>query len=69
MKKRCIVRRADLADVDKAVFLGYIQERADGVPVSGPALMAKAALMYQKLHPEDGTCEKFKTGIGWLKRF
>ena len=29
--------------------------------------MAKAALMYRKLHPEDGTCEKFKAG--WLKRF
>ena len=59
-KKRRIVRTADFPAVDKVVFLWFVQERAAGVPVSGPALMAKAALMYRKLHPEDGTCEKFK---------
>ena len=60
-KKRCIVRTADFSDVDKAVFLWFVQEQAAGVPVSGPALMVKAVLMYQKLHPEDGTCEGFST--------
>ena len=25
--------------------------------------------MYQKLHPDGGTCERFKAGTGWLKRF
>ena len=58
-KKRCIVRTADFPAVDKAVFLWFVQERAVGVLVSGPALMAKAALMYRELHPEDVTCEKF----------
>ena len=61
-KKRCIIRMANFPDVDKAVFLWFVQKRATGVPVSGLALMAKAALMYRKLHPEDGTCEKFKAG-------
>ena len=66
-KKRCIVRTADFPDADKAVFLWFVQERAAGVPISGPVLMAKAALMYRKLHPEDETCGKFKAGTGWLK--
>ena len=64
MKKGCIVRTADFPDVDKVVFLWFVQEWALGVPASGPALMAKAALMYRKLHPEDGTCEKFKAETG-----
>ena len=46
-KKCYIVRIANFSDVDKTVFLWFVQERAEGVPVSDPALMAKAALMYQ----------------------
>ena len=45
-KKCCIVKTADFPDVDKAVFLWFVRERAAGVPVSGPGLMAKASLMY-----------------------
>ena len=66
-KRRCIVPMADLPDVDKAVFLWFVQERSAGTPVSGPALMAKAQQLYQKLHPEDSKGEKFKAGTGWLK--
>ena len=55
-KKCCIVRTDDFPDVDKAVFLWVVQERAAGVPVSGPVLMVKAALMHQKLLPENRTC-------------
>ena len=69
MKTRCIVRMADFPGVDKAVLLWFVLERAAGVPVNSPALMAKASLMYRKLRPEDGTCDKFKAGIGWWSRF
>ena len=65
-KKCYIVRIANFSDIDKTAFLWFVQERAEGVPVSGPALMAKAALMYQKLHQDGGTCEGFKAGTGWL---
>ena len=36
--------------------------------LSSPVVMVKAALMYRKLHLEDGTCEKFKAGLDWLTR-
>ena len=38
-----------------------------GIPISGPTLMAKAALLHPRLYP--GATEKFVAGTGWLKRF
>ena len=42
IKKRRIVRRADLEELDKAVYLWFVQQRCKGTPISGPLLMGKA---------------------------
>ena len=64
VKKRQIVRHAAFPNVDKAVYLWFVQQRADGIPVSGPVLMAKAQQMYEKIHPEIDARDKFKAGTG-----
>ena len=58
---------ADFPDVDKVFFLVCPGVSVAEAPVSSPVLMANAALMYQKLHLQDGTCEMFKAGTSWLK--
>jgi len=45
-KKRCIVRRSNYEDVDKALHLWFLQQRAVGTPISGSILQAKAQTFY-----------------------
>lgn len=52
--------------LDKAMFTWFVQERVDGVPVSGPLLQARAVEMNQALH---GPSSTFKCSNGWLQRW
>ena len=52
LKKRCIVRKANDEDFDKAVHIWFMQERHKGTPISGVVLMEKARMLYQEMYPE-----------------
>ncbi|XP_062499058.1 jerky protein homolog-like [Corticium candelabrum] len=67
-KKRCIVRRADDDQFDKAMHLWFTQERHKGTPLSGVVVMEKARLMHQQMYP-DRSPDDFKASTGWLHRF
>ena len=69
IKKRCIVRRANLEELDKAVYLWLVQQCFKGNPISGPLLMGKALQLYQLVYPNDPNPSSFKAGTGWLERF
>ena len=69
IKKRRIVRRADLEALDKAVYLWFVQQRCKGTPISGPLLMGKALQLYPLIYPDNPDPSSFKAGTGWLKRF
>ena len=68
VKKRRIVRRANLEDLDKAVYLWFVQQCCKGTPISGTLLMGKALQLHPLLYPE-AEPGLFKAGTGWLKRF
>ena len=53
--------------LDEAVAMWFMQKRSEGVPISGPILMAKALQFHAKLYPDGG--EEFKASTGWLKNF
>ena len=69
IKKRRIVRRANLEALDKAVYLWFVQQRCKGTPISGPLLMGKALQLHPLVYPDDPDPTSFKAGTGWLKRF
>ena len=64
--KRKTMKMASDTRLDDAVFLWFAHKRSQGVPVSGPILMAKALELNAKINPGD---EKFKASTGWLKNF
>ena len=65
-KKHCIVRRLNYEDVDKALHLWFLQQRAVGMPISGSLLQTKVKLFYSHFHPDES---KFKASKGYLQRF
>ena len=62
IKKRRIVRRANLEALDKAVYLWFVQQRCKGTPISGPLLMGKALQLYPLVYPDDPDPTSFKAG-------
>ena len=65
-KKRCTIRKSNYEDVDKALHLWFLQQRAVGTPISGTILQTKAQVFYNYFHPG---CKKFKVSKGFLQRF
>ena len=61
--KRKMMELASDTKLDDALYLWFAQKRSQGVPISGPILMAKAL---EKVNPGD---DKFKASSGWLKNF
>ena len=64
--KRKTMKMASDSKLDDAMYLWFAQKRSQGVPISGPILMAKALELNEKVNPED---DKFKASSGWLKNF
>ena len=62
--KRKTMKLASDARLDDALYLWFAQKRSQGIPVSGPIIMAKALELNDKLNPGD---EKFKASSGWLQ--
>ena len=67
IKKRKVVRRSDFQELDKAVYLWFIQQRCKGTPISGPLLMSKSLQLYPLVNPDEPELSTFKAGTGWLK--
>ena len=67
-KGRKVMRLADDEELDKAVYLWFIQKRSQDMPISGPVLCEKATQLHALLHvgaPESS----FQASRGWLWRF
>ena len=69
IKKRRIVRRANLDALDKVVYLWFVQQHCKGTRISGPLLMGKALQLFPFVCPDVHDPTSFKAGTGWLKRF
>ena len=67
MKNRKTMKRAKINELNKAVYLWFIQQRCEGTPISGPLLMSKALQLYPLVYPNDTSPNTFKTGMGWLR--
>ena len=64
--KRKTMKLASDTKLDDALYLWFAQKRSQGVPISGPILIAKAIALNEKVNPGD---DKFKASSGWLKNF
>jgi len=63
--KRKTMKSASDCVLDDAVYLWFAQKRSQGIPISGPVLMAKALDFNDKI----GKNLEFKASTGWLKNF
>ena len=64
--KRKTMKTASNTRLDDALYLWFSQKRSQGIPISGPILMAKALELNEKLDPNN---QQFKASTGWLKNF
>lgn len=64
-KKRKTMRKATDQQLDQALYLWFIQKRAEGVPLSGPIIQERALFFNEKLNVE----KEFKASSGWLHNF
>ena len=53
-KTRTTMKAAKDKKLDEAVAMWLMQKRSEGVPISGPILMAKALQYHTKLYPDGG---------------
>ena len=60
------LRLANDSNLDQALYHWFVQVRADGAPISGPVVCAKATNLDKQLNGEDST---FKASSGWLMRW
>ena len=66
---RKVMRLANDEELDKALYLWFIQKRSIGMPMSGPILCEKAKQFNEQLHAEEATTPSFTASAGWLWRF
>ena len=64
---RKTMKAAQDKKLDEAVAMWFMQKRSEGVPISGPILLAKALQFHTKLYPDGG--EELKASTGWLNNF
>lgn len=64
-KNRKTMKKATNEALDEAVYLGFVQKRCEGIPLSGPILCEKAIQFNEKL----GGDGNFKASSGWLHKF
>lgn len=65
VKKRKTMKGAANEALDTALYMWFIQKRAEGIPLSGPIVAEKAILFNQKLNGDPS----FKASSGWLDNF
>ncbi|XP_076173807.1 cag isoform X2 [Ptiloglossa arizonensis] len=62
---RGTIKKAKNVTLDEALYVWYIQERENGVLISGPMLRKKALSLNDKL----GSDPNFTASVGWLGRW
>ena len=62
-KQLCVEKDADL---DRALYHWFVQERANRSPISGPIVCWKASMLDKEINGEDSD---FKASSGWLMRW
>ena len=67
-KKRKVMRLADDDKLDQALFLWFVQKRSQNLPISGPVLCEKAAIMHAQIHAGESV-PPFQGSRSWLWRF
>ncbi len=65
VKTRKTMKSAKYEQLDNAMYQWFIQARSQGIPLSGPIIMAKAAVMNKKLNGDSD----FKASVGWVDKF
>ncbi len=65
------MRLAEDEKLDEALYLWFLQKRAQDMPVSGPMLCEKASQFSVELHEDDSNDSgaPFQASRGWLWRF
>ena len=63
------MRLAKDEDLDKALYLWFIQKRSKGVPINRPVLNKKSKQFNEQLHAGEATSPSFTASSGWLWRF
>ena len=70
MSKECkVMRLADDEQLDRALFIWFMQKRSQDFPVSGAILSEKAATLHAQIHAGEETVPPFKASRGWLYCF
>jgi len=59
------MKPAKYEQLDNVMYQWCIQARSQGIPLSGPIIMAKAIAINKKLNGDPN----FKASIGWLNKF
>ena len=59
------MKKAKDSKLDDALYLWFAQKRSQGIPISGPILMAKALELNEMMNQD----QQFKASTGWLKNF
>ena len=62
---RKTMKKAKDSKLDDALYLWFAQKRSQGIPISGPILMAKALELNEMMNQD----QQFKASTGWLKNF
>ncbi|XP_076643996.1 cag [Halictus rubicundus] len=65
LDNRGTIKKAKNATLDNALYIWYVQERENGVAISGPMLRKKALSLNEKL----GGDPTFTASVGWLGRW
>ena len=65
-KSRKIMRLAKDDELDKALYLWFVQKRSKNIPVSGRLLSKKALQLHTLLHNDIESVPEFKASRGWL---
>ena len=56
-------------ELDRALYLWFVQQRGIGMPISGPILCEKAKQFNEQLHAQEATTQPFTASSGWLWHF
>jgi len=65
VKSRKTMKPAKYEQLDNVMYQWFIQAQSQGIPLSGPIIMAKAIAMIRKLNGDPN----FKASIGWPYKF
>ena len=66
---RKVVHLAKDEELDRALYIWFVQKRNIGMPISGTILCEKTKQFNKQLHAQEETIPSFTASSGWLWRF